>query len=137
MDIRKCSRCGKLFNILVPGEIFCPDCKKKSEEEFRIVKNFVWDHPGVTIHQVSEETGVDKKYIKQWLREDRLQLSDDAVDLELTCERCGKPITSGRYCPECRVANLHAVQEMAPKPTATVVQKPMTGGPSKMRFLGK
>ena len=43
-----------------------------------------------------------------WLREDRLQLSDEAVDLELTCERCGKPITSGRFCPECKEDEMYS-----------------------------
>ena len=137
MDIKKCSRCGKLFSYVV-GDISCQDCKKQEEEDYRTVKEFVWDHKGATIAQAAEATGVDKKYIKQWLREDRLQLSDEAVDLELTCERCGKPITGGRYCLECKKQNMAAAQAMAPpKPIATAVQAPKAGGPSKMRFLGK
>ena len=133
MDIRRCTRCGKLFQYAL-GDITCSSCKKLTEEEFQKCKSYIWDNPGVTIAQVSKACEVDKKYIKQWLKEDRLQLSDDAVDLELTCEHCGKPITGGRFCLDCKKANLAAMQQLAPKRVA-VTMAPKKSSDSKMRFF--
>lgn len=134
LNVKKCSRCGKLFNYVLGADV-CPECKEREEEDYKKVKEYVYDHKGATIPQVAEACEVDKKIIKQWLREDRLQLSDEAVNADLVCEHCGKPITSGRFCPECKVANAHAVKEMTPEKKATVVNRPKVSGPSKMRFF--
>jgi ribosomal protein L32 len=48
---------------------------------------------------VAEETGVPKKEILKYLREERLQLKNDNNDLK--CQKCGKSIKSGRYCMNC------------------------------------
>ncbi|MDI3543388.1 MAG: uncharacterized protein PWP57_993 [Candidatus Atribacteria bacterium] len=104
MTLAKCKRCGKLFNRVVDKDI-CPSCMEKEEEEFQKVKDFLKRYPEKKLEEISEETGVDKKVILDFLREGRLQLSEIQGEKEaslLTCERCGKPITTGRFCEDCK-----------------------------------
>jgi len=83
------------------GPIICQQCKEGLEEKFQEVKKYVYEHPGCGISEVSEECEVEAKQIKQWLREERLQFSEDSTVM-LNCETCGAPIRSGRFCEKCK-----------------------------------
>ena len=102
MNVRNCKKCGKLFNY-VAGAPVCPACKEALEEKFQEVKKYVYEHPGCGITEVSDECDVETKQIKQWLREERLQFSEDSAVL-LNCESCGAPIRSGRFCDKCKAS---------------------------------
>ena len=45
-------------------------------------------------------TEVDEAKIVRWVREGRIQ-GKSFPGIVVSCERCGKPIPEGRYCPEC------------------------------------
>lgn len=100
MNIRNCSKCGKIYAYDGTSKL-CPKCRKEEEEEFKRVKEYIYDHPEANIQLVSEETGVPVKKILRYLREGRLQLKDEHNNLILACERCGKPIKTGRFCDMC------------------------------------
>ncbi len=74
--------------------------------------------------------------IRQWLREDRLEDTEDSA-IFLNCESCGSPIRSGRFCEKCQASVAKDLKEVinagrpaAPKPA----HKKDEEGP-KMRFL--
>ncbi|MFZ5968981.1 MAG: TIGR03826 family flagellar region protein [Bacillota bacterium] len=99
-DIRNCKECGKIFSYEGFSRV-CPRCRQKDEDAFRIVKEYVYDHPRATITEVAEETGVDEDKILRYLREGKLEIVGDGSTLVLGCERCGKGITTGRFCDAC------------------------------------
>ena len=96
MDVRNCKGCGKLFNYM-SGAQLCPECRAKLEKKFSSVKDYIGEHPQASISQVAEDMDVSVKQIKQWVKEERLILSEASLDGVL-CEPCGRPITSGRFC---------------------------------------
>ncbi|WP_422446897.1 TIGR03826 family flagellar region protein [Thermoanaerobacterium sp. DL9XJH110] len=98
MELRNCPECGKLFVYTVKN--LCPDCVKKEEEDFEKVRDYLYDNPGATIEEVSEKTGVDSKKVLEFLREGRLVLKNANAGI-LSCEMCGAPILTGRYCDKC------------------------------------
>ncbi len=100
MDVTNCRGCGRLFNVL-NNEKICPECRKKLEDKFQEVKKYIEENPHSTMEVVSRELDVSVKQIRQWVREERLILSD-ASEAGITCENCGKMIRSGRYCEECK-----------------------------------
>lgn len=108
VDVRNCKRCGKLFNYAM-GPIICPHCKEQMEEKFQEVKKYIRDHQGCGIAEVSETCDVSQQQIKQWLREERLQFSEDSP-VGLNCENCGTMIRSGRFCERCKVEMTHNLQ---------------------------
>lgn len=99
-DIRNCKRCGKLYNF-IGGLPICPECKKKDDEDFKRVKEYLYDNPGASINQVSMELEVSIQRIKQYLKEGRLEIVGEGGNLILECEICGRSIRTGRFCNEC------------------------------------
>jgi hypothetical protein len=80
----------------------CASCAEKKEGDYLKVREFVKDHPKVSIEVVAEATGVPETKVRQFLREGLIE----AADLEgspLTCQRCGKPIMRGAYCAICQL----------------------------------
>lgn len=132
MDVRNCRGCGKLFNY-ISGPFMCPACRDALEAKFQEVKKYIYDHPGVTISSVSEACDVESGQIRQWIREERLEFAEGTM--ELGCEKCGAPITSGRFCSKCKNSMVNELSGAysAPAPQAPV-KEDRSGGP-KMRFL--
>lgn len=100
MDVRVCDGCGSLFNYLV-GDVLCPECKKKQEKIFQKVKDYIDEHKGATMKQISEECEVAMSQIKSWIREERLHAMDEK-DAYFSCKTCGRAIASGDYCVLCK-----------------------------------
>lgn len=134
MDVRNCRECRRIFQYNGYGDILCPECRKKDEEEFDRVKNYLRQNPDSTQKNVCDETGVDFNKILRWLREERL-VTTDAKGLGLKCEQCGAPICSGKLCDECKrklAADFglnRKSEDDAPKPISYSKKE------QKMRFL--
>ena len=135
MNVRYCRKCGRIFNY-VAGPHICPACREAQEADFQRVKAYIVDNPKSTIKQVAEDCEVEVAQIHQWLREERLSLTEGS-GIVLQCESCGAPITCGKYCDECRrklstgLSNAVRTQQAAPEPEKRKRDS------DKMRFLNK
>ncbi|MCR4956148.1 MAG: flagellar protein [Lachnospiraceae bacterium] len=134
MEVRNCKDCGRLFNYL-SGRPICPACQKKLEEKFAEVKQYIRDNGGATINQIAEANEVDPKQIKQWIREERLVISDDSP-INIECESCGAPIKTGRYCAACTANMANNLGSAIKKPKAAPVKQERDTR-DRMRFLDK
>lgn len=99
MDVKNCRTCGRLFNY-ISGRQICPGCRAKLEEQFQEVKKYVEENKNATLSQVAEDMDVPVRQIKDWIREERLILSDAWG--EIVCDSCGKAIVTGKFCVECK-----------------------------------
>ena len=100
MNVRNCRNCGRLYNY-ISGIVICPACKESLEAKFQEVKEYIREHKGAGIQEVAEACDVETAQIRQWLREERLEVTENSA-LFLNCESCGTPIRSGRYCDKCK-----------------------------------
>ncbi len=137
MNVRNCRKCGRIFNYVV-GPILCPHCAEEQEKVFRIVKEYVIEHPGADIAEVSGECNVEPSQIRQWIREERLQFADDSP-IRIACEGCGEMIRSGRYCDKCKVAMTNGFRDAmgVNKQPAVSARKPSRNisEQDRMRYL--
>lgn len=99
MDVRNCKMCGAIFNF--DGSPLCPKCRRKMEEKFSVVKEYILKNPSSSISVISEETEVPIQQLKRWIREERLSFSKES-GVVIQCEKCGAPILTGRFCKECK-----------------------------------
>ncbi len=133
MDVRICKGCKKMFQY-VAGPQLCPRCRQLEEEMFQRVKEYLRENPGESMNIVSEETEVPVVLIEKFLREGRLEIASNSL-ISLSCEICGRKITTGRFCHTCKgeltnnlnEAKRSLVKENAPKATQHDGEK--------MRFL--
>ena len=118
--VKQCKQCGRLFESF--GESLCSRCIAELEDLYTKVKDYVYDHPDANVFDVSKETGVPEKTVLEFLREGKLSMN--AAELE--CEECGKSISTGRLCSECK-NKLENVLMSAYKPPKKEDKSPPTG----------
>ena len=128
MAIKNCPKCGKLYSD--DSGIICAQCRKADMDVYEKVRRYIKDNPDRTIAEVAEATEVSPKKITRYIREGKIEISSGMLD-DVRCESCGKPITSGRYCPECSmklsIEFQGSIAGQLPKPAET--NKPSQGGP--------
>lgn len=100
MNVHNCRKCGRIFNYVV-GPYICMSCREEMDKKFTEVKEYIREHRGVGIQEVSEACEVEIGQIHQWLREERLELLEGS-GIVLQCENCPTIITSGRFCAKCK-----------------------------------
>lgn len=109
-ELRNCAECGRLF--AYQGRNICSRCLEKEDEQYTIVRKYVRDHSGASIFEVADATGVEEDKILQFLRDGRLESKGFTNVLE--CERCGRQISSGRYCQRCLAELGNELKEALP-----------------------
>ncbi|MBQ7955038.1 MAG: flagellar protein [Lachnospiraceae bacterium] len=134
MNVRNCRKCGRVYNHVV-GPTICPACREQMDKKFGEVKEYVREHRGATINEVSEKCEVEVQQIHQWLREERLELMEGS-GIVLQCESCGAVIYSGRFCQGCKNGLARGLNKsIAPAPKAAPEPVKQTRDKDKMRFL--
>lgn len=98
MEFSYCRKCRKAYTS--GSAEYCSDCIKEMDESVKIIRDYLDEHHGATVAEISRKTDVSKKDIVFLLREGRLEIEGDSEGA-LTCDRCGKNISTGRYCKEC------------------------------------
>ncbi|MGB4660382.1 MAG: hypothetical protein WBI07_14490 [Mobilitalea sp.] len=124
MEVKVCKNCRRLFNH-INGPDLCQECMKllpkeeegrvnirmnsglshslvQEEEKYIKVREYVALYPGATIVQIADANGVTPSKIFEWIREDRMEFSEESKEVWFTCAKCGVKIKSGRYCVQCR-----------------------------------
>jgi predicted amidophosphoribosyltransferase len=100
MDIVQCKICKRPFQSF--GGRTCPDCMQKIDKDFITVRDYIYENPDSGIDKVAEETKVDRAIILHLLKEGRLILDNPEAECLLVCDLCKKPISSGRFCKDCK-----------------------------------
>ncbi len=98
---RKCPTCKELMKFKGLGEYVCEQCGYCELDDYGKVRNYIETHRGANAMEIERETGVSQKAIRYMLRDERIEVSRESK-VFIKCERCGKDIVSGHYCPQCR-----------------------------------
>lgn len=134
MDVRNCKECGKIFNYL-SGPPLCPACMRELDKKFEKVKEYIYDHPGAGVQEVSDENGVTTAQIRTWIRQERLAFAEDSP-IGIECENCGAIIKTGRFCKLCKDKMANNFNNVYKKPMAEPKKKDSREN-GRMRFLDK
>lgn len=97
--LRNCPLCGKIFTDTGLG--ICLNCYEKNRHDEKVVIEYVREHPNSTIKEICEETGANIRLVTDMVQ--RGQFIASGGQVLYPCSRCGKPISSGIYCPRCIV----------------------------------
>jgi hypothetical protein len=99
-NIDKCNACGKLFPRV--SIRLCTKCAIVEEHRFELVKEFLQEHEGAAVGEVSRATGVSASDVQYFMERGRL------ISLENVCT-CGG---IGERCRFCRSKLSNGFKEM-------------------------
>lgn len=106
---RLCKECGGVMIYKGVGEYRCEDCDYLDFDDYGKVRLYIEKHRGATAAEIESAVGVSQRIIRKLLRDGRIEVAENSK-VFLRCERCGKNIRSGQYCPECET-NIHRSME--------------------------
>lgn len=132
MDVRNCRNCGRMFNY-IGGRAICPICKDALEHDYERVRDYIRDNPRANLKEISDVCEVSIPQINEWIRDERLEFAKDS-QIMLSCESCGEPVRTGRYCEKCKnnMANNLTSAFKKDKPAEPPKKKQVVS--DKMRF---
>ncbi len=133
-ELKTCSTCHKVFKYPGYGYILCPDCRRTDEARFQLVKKFLQQYPDSEGKEVYLATGVPINTLIKWVREGRL-ISTNAYKLGAVCDRCGKPVCTGKMCPECKAEVVKKFKEDEKETIEKIEQIVPRSKEKGMRFL--
>lgn len=135
LNVLNCKRCGRIFRS-ENRRLICTICVKELEESFDKVKEYVYENPAATIVEVASDTEVSIEQIKNWIREERLILTNP-TGAGINCLKCGVVVSTGKYCNQCKATMANDLQAIykkeQPKPQ---IEKPKSDK-GKMRYLDR
>ncbi len=136
-DIRNCRSCGKIFNY-IGGAPICQACREKDEEDFKRVKDYLYDNPKASVTQVSVDLDISVEKIRRYLKDGRLEIANDEGNLILECEKCGRSIKTGRFCQDCERTLTSGLRDVASQFRSEIEsQRSSRSNAFAMRYLNK
>lgn len=135
-DVRNCKRCGRIYNY-ISGLQICQDCKNADNDDFKRVKEYLYEYPKSTIFEVSNALEISVERIKSYLKEGRLEIVGSEGNMILECERCGKSINTGRFCDGCSKDLTNDIKNTASQMTKIVEESVAAKRSQGMRYLSK
>lgn len=132
-----CDKCGGNMRYNGVGEYQCEKCGFFMYDDYGKVRNYLETHKGATQGQVSAATGVSVNTIRQFLRDDRIEVTANSAIL-LSCESCGTSIRSGRFCDACQAKRgqsmIQAKAQASPKKSVQGFGMASNGSTGAKRF---
>lgn len=113
-DVRQCRFCGKLYRYI--GNKLCPDCVREMDEAQIKVRDYLFDHPGADVKEISEGAELEERTVLYLLKEGILSVNQGAVVASgLRCSMCGKSISVGKMCNGCRTSLGKSLNSVLPE----------------------
>ena len=106
---RLCKECGGVMIYKGVGEYRCEVCDFLDYDDYGKVRLYIEQHRGATAAEIEDNIGVSQRITRKLLRDGRIEVAENSK-VFLLCERCGKNIRSGYYCPECEMT-VHRTME--------------------------
>lgn len=97
-----CQKCSGSMLYKGSGCYVCESCGEEYLTDFGKVKRFINTYGPSNAITISKETGVSRHKIREFLRNGRVEIVEDASSGVAFCVSCGVPIRGGKYCNVCQ-----------------------------------
>ena len=96
-----CVLCGQHFYTENEDQEYCPACENSAVRKEHEIIEYLREHPGISILEVSMYTKLSKQTLIRMAHEGRFKGIPLSKDFGYPCATCGKLINFGTYCPDC------------------------------------
>lgn len=117
-----CTKCEGVLVYKGLGEYECENCGESDFDDYGKVRNYLDEHRGANIAEISDATGVSHKSIRDMIKEKRFEIIDNRGGY-LRCEICGANINSGRLCSKCELLYHRQLEEEARQNRKTTIKQ--------------
>lgn len=107
MALSNCDLCKRMFDAR-GGQRRCQPCLEAQERDWRLVREYVKSHPGVSMLEVAEATEVPERRIREFILQGLLEPAQ-VTGAHYPCRKCQDPIATGDYCPACLMRLSHEI----------------------------
>jgi len=107
-----CKKCGGILVYAGLGEYRCEECNLSEFDDYGKVRGYLEKHRGANVTEISDETGVSHKSIRDMVKENRFEVIESRTGY-LKCEICGADIKRGRLCHRCEEKYHREVEQAA------------------------
>ena len=99
----RCEMCGMILrdSDYNGGAYVCSKCNHHNMTAFGRVRELLDSKGPLTIDEIYYETGVERETIKQFVRDERLEVPAGSPT-QFICEKCGTRIRTGYLCEKCK-----------------------------------
>ncbi len=129
-----CSVCGGGLTYVSRGEYRCSKCGHSEYDDFGKICRFIDVNGPSPAIVIAEGTGVSINKINNYLRQGRVEIPEGSK-VYIKCEKCGRDIRFGRFCPECALKLSKQLQGIVE--AGEVPRRRINKEEGKMRFLGR
>lgn len=98
---KTCILCGQHFYTENEDQEYCPACENSAVRKEHEIIEYLREHPGISILEVSMYTKLSKQTLIRMAHEGRFKGIPLSKDFGYPCATCGKLINFGTYCPDC------------------------------------
>jgi len=99
-ELGECLSCSVITINKVDG--YCYKCAINRVDHFKIVKEYLYFNPKVSVKALSSATGVPVNEINAFVAENKIDVSEGAANGKKLCIDCGKEIDHGNMCMPCK-----------------------------------
>lgn len=99
--VTNCEHCSGEMIYKGSGRYVCQECGEEYLNDFGKVKKYIREHGPSNAVTISQDTGVSRRKIRDFLRDGRVEVVEDSAAGVSFCLACGTPIRSGQYCRTC------------------------------------
>ena len=107
-----CEKCGGVLVYKGLGEYECEECGHQEYDDYGKVRNYLDEHKGANVAEISDATGVTHKSIRDMIKDNRFEIINNAGGY-IRCVKCGANISSGRLCSKCEQLYHRQLEEEA------------------------
>lgn len=100
----KCDICGGELERITMGIYRCNACEKEYYDDYQKVRNYLDKHGAAPAVVISRATKVPLQTIDHFFQEEWLEIPERDV-VRMTCQKCNRPIRTGRLCDACKQAS--------------------------------
>lgn len=91
--LNNCKNCGR---VVLDGNL-CPKCSTEHQVQLKVLKEYLTKNPRATLFDITADLDINTRMVL-----DLVKRGEVSLQRERYCETCGKSISSGTFCEDCR-----------------------------------
>jgi len=73
-EVKNCKKCNMIFTTN-DGSLFCKKCQIEEDRTFKLIRDYLYDNPGTSVHDLSAKFNISVRRIEEYIRNGRFDIT--------------------------------------------------------------